>query len=87
MEDNRLKELMVELVETGDLELDQEEDVVEDEISVDIDDAPPERPDPHLTLNYDGLVNGDSILTAFTMDQLQAELSRRRSKDSDTSAV
>jgi coenzyme F420-reducing hydrogenase alpha subunit len=77
MEDECIAELMQELVNNYDLDLDQEEGAVDDEVSVDISDAPSGAKLPHLTLTEEGLVDEESVLTAFTTDRLQAELERR----------
>src|SRR3989442_1424949 len=85
MADDCIEELVKELENGYDLDLDEEEGVVE--VSVDIADAPSGATTPDLTLTDDGLVDEDSILTAFTTDRLQAELERRRAKESDMSVV
>lgn len=83
MVDDRIEELMRELEEYS--EPDLEEGVAK--VSVDIADAPADATTPDLTTTDDGLVDEDSILTAFTRNRLQAELECRRAKESDTSVV
>jgi hypothetical protein len=87
MDDERIAELMRELVDNCDLDLDQEEGAVDGELSVDIADAPSGERPPDLTLTDDGLVDEDAILSALTTDRLQAELERRRAMDSDMIVV
>jgi len=86
MDDECIEELMREMVCNCNLDLDHEEHV-DYEVRVDIADAPVGATTPDLTLTDDGLVDEDAILTAFTTDRLQAELDRRRTKDSDIIVV
>jgi len=87
MDDERIQELMLERFDDGELELDQEERDDAGEPSVDIEDAPVAATTPHLTLTEIGLVDEETTITAFTTERLQAELDRRRAKDSDTIVV
>ena len=84
MDDDTIQALIRELWDDGELELEQEEYLVDpDDPDVDISDAPPAATAPQLTLTENGLIDEEATLTAFTTDRLQAELERRRAKDSD----
>jgi hypothetical protein len=85
MKDDHIEGLIRQMCDNGDLELNQEEREDDGEPSVDICEADPEFTTPDLTLTEDGLVDEDSIITAFTTDRLQAELERRRAKGSEMS--
>ena len=87
MEDERIEELMLELWVNLELELDEEERQWNAEPSVDISEAPVAATTPNLTLTENGLVDEETAITAFTTELLQAELDRRRAKDSDTIVV
>lgn len=84
MDDESIQEVMRELLDDDEIELCQEEYQDDSEPSVDICDAPPSATTPDLTLTENGLVDEESMITAFTMGQLEAEMERRRTKDSDT---
>lgn len=86
MANERLEELMQDLVGNGTLDLNEEERE-DDGISVDIADFPSGITAPHLTLRDDGLVDEDAMLSVLTTDRLQAELERRRAKESHIIAV
>jgi coenzyme F420-reducing hydrogenase alpha subunit len=87
MDDERIEELMLELWENRELDLDEEERQDEGEPSEDISEAPTAATTPHLTLTENGLVDEETVITAFTTELLQAELERRRAKECDTSVV
>jgi len=87
MDDESIVEVMQEVVDDCDLDLDQEESVVDDQVSVDVSDAPLGATSPDMTLTYDGLADVASMLTAFSTYRLEAELERRRAKESDVSVV
>jgi hypothetical protein len=82
MDDETIQVLIRELWDDGELE--QEEYLVDpDEPDIDISDAPPAATAPHLTLTENGPIDEETTLTAFTTVRLQAELERRRAKESD----
>jgi hypothetical protein len=87
MDDERIQELMLELWEKRELDLDEEERQDEGEPSVDISEAPSGATTPNLTLTENGLVDEETVITAFTTELLQAELERRRAKECDTIVV
>ena len=61
MEDERIEELMRELLEKGELALDEEERQDDGEPSIDISDAPPAATVPHLTLTENGFVDDEAL--------------------------
>jgi hypothetical protein len=84
MDDERIEEVMRDLLDTGVLELNEEE--YEDEFnspSIEISEAPSASVKPDFTLTEDGIVDENMMLTAFTTERLQAELDRRRAKESE----
>ena len=87
MDDERIQELMQELYENGDLDLDHVEAQDDDELSVDISEAPSAATGSDLTLTENGLVDEETVITAFTTELLQTELERRRAKECDTIVV
>ena len=87
MDDERIQELMQEFYENDALDLDEEERHDDGEVSVDITEAPSAATTPHLTLTENGIVDEETVITAFTTDLLQAELDRRRAKECDTIVV
>jgi hypothetical protein len=86
MTEERIQDLMRELWEYDDYATYKEERHIDEEPTVDITDAPPQATAEMMLSNH-GLVYEDSMITAFTMDQLQAELERRRAKDSATAVA
>jgi hypothetical protein len=83
MDDETIQKWMHDLREIGEIELDEEEYHDDGELSIDISDAPPAATAPHLTLTENGPIDEETTLTAFTTVRLQAELERRRAKESE----
>ena len=80
MEDDRIQQLMRQLWYDGKLETGEEE-IDGDDLSVDVSDPTRNVATPHITLAENGVVDEESLLTAFTTDRLQSELERRRTMD------
>jgi hypothetical protein len=87
MNDECIVEMMQELVNNYDLDLDQEEGAVDDELTVDIADAPSNATTPDLMLTEDGLIDEGSVLSAFATERLHQELRRREAKEGDIIVV
>ncbi len=80
---DEIEEVVREIWERGELELGEEEADYDDDPSVDVSDAPGGVTEPYFVLNDWGIVDEERTLSAFTTESLQAELERRRAKESD----